>query len=393
MLDRLFLLSCFFPFVSPYPIGTDVQPLVGVFAILVVIKYGLILRVVIPKSYVVVIVFALFFLVYTNPFANGFSPQVGKMVSLTFGSFILIAFYFSRDCLDKKFINFVVVFYFLFTLLLLTITESMIELQNIVVRNTNTTEFSYRGVGTLSTEPGLFGGLLIFFLLVIDYLRERSVLSRRNQYGLYVMILIMILATKSGMGYLYFVFYLVFRFYTSKISVVAKVPIFLAAGFLGAFILVFLIQFKPEGLGRGVEVLIQLTTNPYQLISEDASILTRVIDVAMGLTSMVFYPFGVGNGNVMEASYNLMLDTPFIKDFYDKTNKPFGFTSSFSYLTVSYGIFFWCFLIYLYFYHSKSSVSCRFFSVLFLTVSYSAAFPAIWILLGLNFYPDKNKLN
>lgn len=324
--------------------------------------------------------FSTILLAYNNPFTI-YEPDIGKMVSLIFGALILCAFYYSSSKLDRNLINFVVLVYFIFTILLLIFTEPMILVQNMVIRNTNSTEFSYRGVGTLCTEPGLFGGVLIFLLLVIDYLKRELKITKFNQYLLYVLIIFMLLMTKSGTGYLYFTIFLVFKFFESKIpiqtkSIILSISVFTIFSFLG-----YISQVDTSNLGRGFVILSQLS-NPAELAENDSSFFVRIVDVVLALNSVLYYPIGVGNGDVASGSYNVMMNIPFIKSFY--RGETFGLNSSFAFLTVSYGFIFWIYLCILYFRFSKSSLSCKFFSFLFLAVSYSSAFPAIWLLLALN---------
>lgn len=390
MLERVFLFFCFFPFVSPYPIGSDIQPLAGILALLVIFKNGIILHIKLPKPYVVLLAFSCLLLVYHNPVSSDFNPDLGKMVSLLFGTLILAAFYYSRHKLDSRFINSVVGIYFVFTLLLLVFTTPMIQVQNLVIRNTNSVDFTYRGVATLATEPGLFGGLLVFFLLVVDFLKEEGKVTLNNQYVLYAMILFMLLWTKSGTGYLYLMIYLILKFYMSNIVLYYKMLSIILLSSSMVFLIAFLSRQDPTLLGRGAHVLIQLS-DPQALMNSDASILTRIVDVSMAFVSIFEHPIGVGNGNVVAKSYELMLNTPFIKNFYVSNNKIFGLNSSFSYITIAYGVFAWAFLILVYLNNSKSNISCKFFSFLFFAVSYSSAFPAIWVLLALRFGERSSK--
>ena len=144
----------------------------------------------------------------------------------------------------------------------------------------------------------------------------------------------------------------------------------------------FLSQYEAHEFGRGMEVLI-LLADPETLMKSDTSIMTRIVDLILSFQSIIQYPLGVGNGSVLEASKVIMLDSPFVQRFYDSTGKEFGLNSSFTYLTVAYGLFFWGYLAYLFLHFSKSNLACKFFALLYLSVSYSAAFPAIWILLTL----------
>ena len=100
---------------------------------------------------------------YINPFSSYFNPDYGKMISLAFGMTIVIAFNYSKDAIDHKLLNVSIGIYFIYSCLILLNPELFVGIQNLFIRNTNSgVELGYRGISTFSTEPGLFGGLLIF---------------------------------------------------------------------------------------------------------------------------------------------------------------------------------------------------------------------------------------
>lgn len=386
MLDKIFLLSLFFPFVSPFPTDTDVQPICGILAFIVCLRQIIERQLILPRKFIVIILFVLFFLIYNNIFDYNLEFRISKHVSLLFGLFILIAFYNVNHKLDRTIIYFSVLTYFIYTCFMLINPDTAIYIQNHIVRNTNSIDLGYRGVSTLATEPGLLGGLLIMFLFIISELKDRLILTNFDFFLLSFLVLFILFMTKSGTGYLYLIFYLVFLtvgrlgFFKSLIlSAVVLVPVtvFLLTMFSSD------LENVGTSLGRGFEIILMLS-NPLELASSDSSIMTRVVQFYLGLISIINYPVGVGSASVDYYSKMLMQDSSFISNFYYKTGKDFGTNSSFSYMTVAYGIFFWFFLYYLYYRFSDSSSSQKFFSFLYLSVSYSAAFPAIWILLLLN---------
>ena len=388
-IHTIFLISCFFPFVSPYPINSDIQPIAGILAFVIILKNTFYENKFIPLKYFIVVLFSLVFLTYNSIFLS-FNPDYGKMLSLTFGSLILLGFYFSRNYLNARLINTIVIFYFLWSILLLLFPENMIVIQNLFIRDTNSVDFSYRGIATLTTEPGLFGGVLVFLLIIVDHMKFSKLLSIKNQCFLYLCILIMLFLTKSGTGYLYFLFFLLFKFLLSNIKL--RYKFFLSIIFLVGFFtfLNFLSSIDIDGLGRGIYILSNLS-NLETLLNTDTSIFIRIVDVYLSFISLVNYPFGVGNGYVNEAFINVVKLSDFANNFYTSNGKNIGVNSSFTYLTLSYGILFWFYLLFIFFILSKSNITQKFFAFLFLAVSYSSAFPAIWILLGLTLYKTRAK--
>lgn len=381
IVNKLFLVFSFFPFVSPYPIGSDIQPLAGVAAAIVVFLH-VYREGKIERNLLAIITIPFVLLSYNNVFSDSIVFDFGKVVSLMFGSFIIVGFYYSKKYLTSSLFTAIVSIYFIFTVLLLLFTGPMIEIQNLLIRDTNSTDFSYRGVATLVTEPGLFGGLIVFFYMISDYLHENKLMTSRNKRIVGLMLFFMLVMTKSGTGYLYFIIYISFKCIFGNYQVIYK---FLSVCLLLCILagaLMLAPSLEESSLGRGASILIQLS-DPTTLVQTDSSILSRVVDIWLGIISVLSHPFGVGNTAVIDSAKELMLVTPFVKSFYDATGKEFGFNSSFAYLTVAYGLIFWAYILYLTLYFSKSNAVWIFFSMLYLSVSYSAAFPAIWILLAL----------
>lgn len=394
MLNKIFLICCFFPFVSPYPIGSDTQPLAGVVAAIIVLR-TLVKEREFNKNLLIILCVPILLLCYNNISSESLSLDFGKVLSLSFGALIIVGFFHSRECLTSKLFTTIVTIYFVVTILLLLFTAPMIELQNHVIRNTNASDFSYRGVAALATEPGLFGGLLVFFFIISDYLYENGKLTQKNKFIVNAMLFFMLLMTKSGTGYLYFILFFGLKYLLGEYRIKHKIIVLLASALTLISLIILIPTLEGSSLGRGASILHQLS-DP-KALQDDASISTRVVNMWLGLVSITHYPVGVGNAAALDAAKELMLVTPFVKNFYDVTGKDFGINSSFAYLTIAYGVIFWGYLLFLLSYFSKSHATWKCFALLYLSVSYSAAFPAIWILITLYVRSDahatKNELN
>ena len=375
-MELFFLITCMFPFVSFYPIESDVQPLVGILALIVILKRSIFLNQPVHSGPLIFSLFTIIFLTYNNIFQPTFNPDLGKMLSLFFGSLIIMAFHYSKDFMTKRVLNISIFLYFISTIIIMINSSLFYEFQSLIVRNINTTEMSYRGVSTFSTEPGLFGGLLIFFLLLTDYMFSLKKITSKNKYLLKLMIIIMVFLTKSGTGYLYLILYLILslRFKQKK-------------SFFWIFILfimglvLFNASIDTNEFGRGVQVISRLRS-PLELLSDDKSILSRIVNLSISFFAIIKYPFGVGNGAVLSSLGELVSQNTFLDSWY-MGRKP-NLNSSFSYLVFSHGIIFILLFLYLFLFISKSKLINKVFSFIFLEISYSSAFPAIWILLSFN---------
>jgi hypothetical protein len=362
---------------SPYPINSDIQPFSGILAILVVFQALFISKEKINKNLILLFMFSFFLLGWNNPLSSNFNPDYGKMFSITFGILIMMAFYISKEKIDHHILNVVISIYFIYSILILIAPSLFINIQNIFIRNTNSSDdFSYRGISTLSTEPGLFGGLLIFFLLIIDNLYENSLIGKKNINLLRILIFLMILMTKSGSGYLYFLIYLSFKLFSKKKNISHNIYYLLFLSF-SALIIVYSSFFDMAQYGRGFDI-ISRVANPETFL-DDSSVFSRIVSLSIGFYSIIIFPFGTGNGSVNGAVQEIVANNQFLYSFF--MGKEIGFNSSFSYLMVSNGLIFLIFFILGYFYFSKTKVVNKFFSAVFLIISFSAAFPAIWILL------------
>lgn len=377
IIQTLFLFACFFPFVSPVPINSDVQPLSGLFAF-VLLGYNFIRnKLNILKEDLLLIFISLFFSVYINPLSTN-AIDWGRLISIPFGIGIFLAF---RDIKIKKVyqvLRVAIILYFIFTLALMTIPGIAFSIQNLFVRTTNVVDFTgYRGISTLSTEPGLFGGLLVALLLLWDYCYSKLTFSKTEYWIVFFMVLIMIALTKSGTGYSYFVLYSMFWFIKSKIGIFQKgIIVFCIAGLV--VFAVYLADSYNLNLGRGFEILQKLSSN--ESFGKDTSIFYRLSFFYIGLISLYQNPFGVGFNGVEKTSTSIVRNNPDLYSFLG--NEVPHFTSSFAYLTVAAGVFFLLFFLFFLVY-SKSGIVSKIFAVVFISFSYSAAFPLIWVLLAL----------
>ena len=385
-LGALFLLAVFFPYVSPIPIGSDIQPLAGIFAAFVIGMRWLETKGYEYKRHLLMLYIPVILFWYINPIQD-IDIDLGKLVSLIYGSLVFVAFYYTKHQLTPQFFRCVVLVYFIYTILIFLSPDFFIGLQNHFIRNTNSVDvMGYRGVSTFSTEPGLFGGLLVFFLIVNDYLR----LSKRLTFTPYainfVMIVSMLLATKSGTGYVYFLAYLGILGFISVKSIFWRLMI-ISILFSGLF---FLINSDlGTSLGRGFHILARLK-DPEKLIGADTSIFGRILDFSVAFVSILEFPFGVGMGDINNSVRHLVNESPYLYHYYGDST--IGLVSSFSNLTVAYGLFFWAYFFFVFFYCGKTTMMARFFSALFIAISYSSAFPAIWVLLQLKETTHKEAL-
>ena len=334
------------------------------------------------------------FFPHNNTFVSEYDIDIGRTVSLLYGALIFIAVFFVKDQLTPELLTVVISIYFLGTLSLILDPSSFIQFQNLFIRGTNveiigtnTVNLEYRGIGAFAPEAGLFGGLMVFLWALTDYVHKKFKISERRYFLLIAMLFFMIIQSKSGTGLVYLVFYLSLRLLLSEMRISVK---FLTIGF-GATIIYLILPLVSDSLGgRGGYVLSNLL-DPLGFLQTDSSLQSRIFDIYFSLQSLIDNPLGVGNNSAYVVASSYMLESELYWSTQTRGITAFGFNSSLAYLIISFGIFYLFYAIYTYFYISKASILFKCLSVLFLSVSYSAAFPAIWLLLALNKNPNSLK--
>jgi hypothetical protein len=372
----LYLAACF-PFVSPVPLpGTDTQPLCLLFA-------ALLLLVTLATSGIARRDMLLLFaasasLVYLNPLGNLFG-EVGKSVSLLAGMGILVACRMVDPSLAYRLLRFAIVAYFIGSCLIMLAPDLFLSLQGHIVRAVNvddTNPLGYRGVPTFATEPGLLGGLLVFFLLELRGFGAAGVGSVRQRWVLAMVVGATILLTKSGMGYFYLVLFLGVttlqdRMHSKTAIVVACLLVLAGFGALLAVATALEID------NRGLQLLAGIASGS---LGEDTSVLKRVWDLMIGLISLAEHPFGVGANMVDPAANQIAFAHGLVRDV--DYGGAISLVSGLSWMLVAYGVLGLAFLLYVFFKYSRASWPNKLFALVFFSFSYSPAFPAIWILLA-----------
>ncbi len=381
VLANTFFCATLFPFVSPFPIQTDTQPIAFLLAALVLIIFSVQGG---KFTYVelLILIFPIFGLIYINPLAANLVPdQVGKYFALLTGSIIYVAARRTFHLFSSKTFYYSIVIYFLFTLMLMVAPDTFFNVQALFVRAVNTAAeenpFDYRGVPTLSTEPGLFGGVLIFHFFLLEYFEKKGQLVSQQYWIIVAMLCFMLLATKSGTGYLYFFIYVVYLIVRQKNGLFK-----LSLGFLAFISLISFIGCTLDSsseLGRGFQIISGLLVQP-EILMNDTSTIGRLYDFFLGFISLIERPLGSGVNGVDDATLFLSNDYLFLRNYYGVT--VIGLVSGLAWCLVAYGLFALIYFIFVYMFSTKASVGARIFSLIFLSFSYSPAFPAIWILLA-----------
>jgi hypothetical protein len=376
-LTSLFFLCCLFPFVSPIPIETDTQPIFLIFAAIIV--YRRILYVGLPAEKYFLLGISILSLIYINPSLD-YTVDAGKVISMTAGLITFIAASQIKDQHAYILIKGAALIYFIYSCLIYLNSEFFLSLQENFVRGVNVADFSYleyRGSPALATEPGLLGGLLVFLLIQLQYYGIKINASAKEMVVYGVVIVLTILMTKSGTGYFYLVIFLMLA-YGRNILTRRFIRIFLLGTGLFCLALIVRAIANLELNNRGFEIINYLFSGGS--LDTDSSVTKRIYDLRIGIFSLFENPVGVGINGVSSAVNDLAIRHQLIR--LNDLEGDISLVSGISFYLVAYGFFGLLFFIYIFFFLSNAPISHKVFAFLYLSASYSPAFPAIWILLS-----------
>lgn len=374
---NIFFTFALFPFVSPFPINADVQPLAAVVALFVYFSSAFSSgRISLKLGFIILLTFLS--CLYLNPLGQ-VDLQLGKILALFVGLVTLLFTYQYHKFFSAQLFSLVIKVYFSISILFLIFPNAVVSFQSLIVRKMNVTEFGYRGISTLSTEPGLFGGLLVGMLALNIYFFRTQKLSLKHFIVNVLLLLTMVLLTKSGSGYMYFLVFIVTLFISKldmkKLLASSLIVIILLTSSLSS------ITNKTSDfakLGRGFQTFSNLVSNP-ELLFRDRSIVYRLYAVYVACLSFAEKPFGVGHGSVKSVSQKIVDEDAKLNYFYSSYNEDFHPVSSFGFYLTAYGIFFlalMCILLV----SLRPTLPFLSLALIYLFFSYSFAFPMIWIL-------------
>lgn len=364
VLVNIFFVCALMPFVAPIPFHTDVQYPVFIFGLLVFIV--LIYKE--PKLDILELLF-LFLGLLSAVYINVFSD-----ISVSMHKYLTVALSFVCFINSRRFCNlysvkvfkFVIYFNLLVMVFQLFMPDIFSKTLGVFIRIVKITEFSgARGVSGFAAEPGLMGGVIVFYMLLIMYFFQDRLLCR-NSIHLLVICLLMVVLTKSGTGYLYAFIVICYIFiYHARI--------------LGAFVFTFLglsLIFISDyneffGSNRGMDIFVKLSTNIDEFYN-DRSVFIRLESLIYGFNVLLGHPLGIGIGE-----YNAFIE--------NNNEMISGSISALGTMIAEMGVFFVVFIVTILIMPSNFTYSLlyKLFILLYLCFSYSFAFPPIWLLLGI----------
>lgn len=383
---NLFWFFLFLPFVSPFPIHTDVQPICGALGLFLILKHRHLDKITLLGVLCLLVGFIFSIIYYlNNPSINPFGPLFRKGLALLIGFITYQAVLISRHSLSINILFVASSIYSLFAGLFLVNPFLALKLQNAFVRTTTVdldNLFSYRGASILAAEPSFTSCAIFVILLITLFCRyNSSIYFKFKRNFIVVSSIISILATKSGSGYLLLFSLFVYTIFVhrSHFSAILNLKVNKILAISAIFALLFTpvfygrVMFDPAS-NRGLQVLFAVIHDSQALsllTRSEASIGLRINLFLEQLQVIAINPF-LGHGFQGSACFQAVSSSC--------ENK--SIISTFLYYTISIGILFPVTILFL-FRRSLQSYYIKFISFGFLLFSLSYAFPGPWTLLAL----------
>lgn len=375
----LFFFCVFNPFISPLPIGTDVQLPVFVLGFVLLILAVLNRRAFLDRGQIILIVIALWTFAYLG--LEG-TFNLRYRVGLPLGILILIVVRIYWQSLTIKAVYAAILFNSTGIFLHKFFPSQFTPIAEIVTREIKIKELGVRGASGFCPEPGLASASLIILFITLVYFREQRQISRTLFYLNSSILLCCMFFTQSASGILFMMITLfVYLSFHSRFKRYAIIWLTLIVA-----LIVFLINTNYFENTRAGSLIIMIISNPLEFLRLDGSLAERAAGITFGFLGIQEWPFGFGGGSYSSVAPNL--DEKYrVMDYYftarDQTQQT---VSAFGTYTLEFGIIFWVFLIVL-FYHSYAFSATALASLalasLFILASFSIAFPGTWYLLVL----------
>jgi hypothetical protein len=380
---NIFFFFALMPYVSPVPLGSDVQIVTGLVGYAVLFALLLKDKFVVDKREFVIFGLCLLFIFYINlneP-TYQFRKAIGPLYS--FGVFYIAKKY--NGYFSKKILSIVIIIY-LAGAITQFISPGIFNMTfEHFIRVAKYSATTGRGVTSLSPEPS-FLGIICIFILVIQNWFYKDEKKDKFYYYRFAACVFMILLSKSGGGYV-----LLFLFLASQsISYIKKY--WYIALFMGVSLGVFVANADIKAGNKGLSDLIGVlrSTSPRALLGV-SSLSNRVNPILVGLYGVYEKPLGRGSGAFTTQAKEVYLDSGLDKTYpYHMRDRllyeiSIDSVSSFGKYLFEYGIFFIAYLILILsgLSFKETGLFIVFLVLIGLLFSLPIVYPPIWLIYGM----------
>lgn len=387
IVTSLFFFCVFNPFISPLPIGTDVQLPVFVLAFVLFIIAVLNHRAFFDRGQIILIVIALWTFAYLGLEGN-FNPRY--RLGLPLGILVLFVVRIYWQSLTMKAVHAAILFNSIGIFLHKFFPSQFIPIAEIVTREIKIKELGARGASGFCPEPGLASASLIILFMTLVYFREKCKISKKLFYLNSSILLCSMFFTQSASGIL-FMMITAFVYLSFNLRFKRYAIIWLS---LIVVLIMYLINTNYFENTRAGSLILIIISNPLEFLRLDGSLAERAAGITFGFLGIQEWLFGFGGGSYSSVAPNL--DTRYrVMDYYftarDQTQQT---VSAFGTYTLEFGIIFWVFLIVLFYSSyafSATAIASLALASLFILASFSITFPGIWYLMVLSTQYQRNR--
>ncbi len=394
-LSNAFFLAVLFPYLSPFPIPTDIQPLAFSLSLLTWTLTGILRRHTFDHFDWIFLGFSILSLLYINPNlvqfdffyfrkATGlgmaflvffvakqyhayFSPQLLFYSCIFFAALVAFQLFF-HDAYATTFAHFFMFRYF---------------------QDGGT--FGYRGFTGPCPEPSFLVYSAIFFMLMIHFFKQRDGTVPPFSRTIFVLSLFFLIGSKSGtglvVGFLIMVIWLYKRYGLPK-TIIAFLFVFSIAAVLA----------KSNNQSRAIKLLNMLATDP-ALLWDDESIMDRVNIIILGGLSLLHYPFGNGDLLCFDTYKELFFHYK-MQEWHSQKVLNFiwitmrqGGVNELGRYSIRMGLIFWSFMGYLAWKLTRREITSLplIYLICCLGISMPIIYPPMWFLIGIHMGLKKAK--
>ena len=374
------------------PLGTDVQPFAGGFALVYIILN--ITEIKFSRSALLILIFSLFAIIWTM-FVEASDLLMIKTSAYPYG---LIIYVFIHNTLNENIIkavkNYAVV-YLTFIVFQLMFPALYVQIFSVLLRTINVKEIGgIRGVSALTTEPSFTAFILFTFLVILNYSYVFTEMPKKLMYSVGLSVGMFLTKATSGIAMLFALF--VYEA-LKKISLTRAITIMI-------FIIMFIVSIEYFDLKqyRAFNFFIKAASSP-ELILYEGSLFVRVYSLSAGFVALWYNPFGVELGSYSFASIKTITDAIYygytFPDAFITVSASLGMPSTLGVGLLRFGVFYLIFYILMFlpiFLKTHTPIIVKILIFSFTAQSYSFAFPILWFLIVMtekNFWYAKNNGN
>lgn len=288
LIDTVLFLLCFFPYLTLIETPFDTQPYALLFgSFLLVIKYLLGQDLKIPNvAYMYILVFI--YAIVSSLFVSTFFESIRSLIGYISVPIFMVCAYNGMKHVNPKLLNIVVTIWLFFGLIQTFINRSFGH--QLLSRMSTSLD---RGVTSLAVEPSYYAILCVFILVFNSLFYGKNSYGKKSYCYIFIVSSIQILLSKSAMGIMLYLVYLINLFlFSENLKIKIKQLLLVMIVAVPSLFFVRRLQISDSRIGT---LLNKLDLGIANLILKDGSISDRLSHILVSFASL-FHSYGVGFG-------------------------------------------------------------------------------------------------